>query len=247
MGAEPEIAVVAAALADRSRATMCLAMMDGCAWRAGDLADRAGIAPSTASEHLAQLIEARLVSVTPSGRNRYFTLAGPAVADLVEDMAGLAPPGAIRSLREERSRAALEMGRTCYDHLAGRLGVGLTDALVHRGVLDADDLHLTDRADPFLRSLGIDLEFPRGRRVSTRPCLDWTERRPHLGGWTGAALAAWLFEQGWVVRVGSARAVRPTPSGMASMHQRFGLDPDECRLAVPTPVRPRPAGILVEL
>jgi DNA-binding transcriptional ArsR family regulator len=246
VGAEPDIAIVAAALADRSRATMCLAMMDGCARPAGDLAERAAIAPSTASEHLARLVEAGLVTATRSGRNRYFTLAGPAVADLLEDMAGLAPPGAIRSLGEERSRAALEMGRTCYDHLAGRLGVGLTDALIRRGVLDADDVHLTDRAEWFLRRRGIDIRGT-GRRTPSRPCLDWTERRPHLGGAAGAAIATWLFEEGWIVRIGSGRAVRPTPQGLVSMRQTFGLDSDAHRLEAPPPARPRQAGILVEL
>jgi hypothetical protein len=225
---------------------MCLAMMDGSAWRAGDLAERVGIAPSTASEHLALLLDAGLVTATRSGRNRYYALAGLTVADLLEDLAGLAPAGTIRSLREERSRAALEMGRTCYDHLAGRLGVGLSDALVRRGVLEADDLHLTDRGRGFLSRLGIDLAAQGARRVPSRACLDWTERRPHVGGAAGAAIAVWLFAEGWVIRIGSGRAVRATLDGISSMERRFGLDPAGYRLAGPAPASPRPAGILVE-
>jgi DNA-binding transcriptional ArsR family regulator len=230
VGAEPDIATVAAAIADRSRAAMCILMMDGSAWRAGDLAERAGIAPSTASEHLAHLVEAGFLTATRSGRNRYYALAGPVVADLLEDLASLAPGGTVRSLREERSRAAQELGRTCYDHLAGRLGVGLTDALVRLGVLEEDDLRLTGRGPEFLSAVGVDLEAQRRRRATTRPCLDWTERRPHLGGAAGAAVAARLFERGWVVRVGSGRAVRPTPEGVAAMRKHFGLESAAYRL-----------------
>lgn len=209
-----EIARLAGALADRTRASFCLALLDGTAWTAGELAQRAGVARSTASEHLDRLVADGLIVEERQGRHRYLRLAGADAAELIESLSARAPVprGTPTSLRTATARTALQRGRTCYDHLAGWLGVTITDTMIGRGLLDG--WAVTPSGMAWLADLGVDVDAARGsRRAFVRHCLDWTERRPHLAGSSGAALCHRLFELRWVQRIGTDRAVRLTPAG----------------------------------
>ncbi|MFG2139487.1 helix-turn-helix domain-containing protein [Streptomyces sp. NPDC048650] len=224
-----ELARLAGLLADRTRAVFCLALIDGRAWTAGELAAYAQVAPSTASEHLTRLTEGGLLVEHRQGRHRYVRLASPRVAELIESLtAHLDPPTAPpRGLRAAGASAALARGRTCYDHLAGRLGVAITDAMTTRGLVDqSGGFALTDAGRGWLTDgLGIDPAALRaGRRPQARGCLDWTERRPHLAGTAGARLCDRLLERRWVRRIGSGRAVRLTPDGAEALHELLGID-----------------------
>ncbi|WP_031011179.1 ArsR/SmtB family transcription factor [Streptomyces sp. NRRL F-5727] len=231
MGAS-DLAAFAALFAEESRAAMLLALLDGRAWTAGELARHARVAPSTATEHLGKLVAGGVLAEERQGRHRYVRLAGPAIAQLVEELANLAGPVADeppRSLAAASAGRAMARGRTCYDHLAGRLGTAVTDALTARGLLRQDTgFALTDDGLEWFAGLGIPL-VPKGRRPLARGCLDWTERRPHLAGLAGAALCAHALDSGWCVRIGSARAVKVTPAGERALRRELGIEADALR------------------
>jgi DNA-binding transcriptional ArsR family regulator len=226
-------AEVAALAGDPARAGMLQALMDGRALTASELARIAGITPQTASGHLARLTTAGLLAVEQQGRHRYHRLASPAVAQMMESIMLVASPPepAGRKFTIGPRDAALRAARTCYDHLAGRLGVALADALVAGGQVElAKDAGLmTDAGVALLRRLGIDVDpmvrrstSPRGR-VLCRPCLDWSERRPHLAGAVGAALCSLSLANGWIRRIDGTRAVAITPKGERSYRELFGM------------------------
>ncbi|MGW0435847.1 helix-turn-helix domain-containing protein [Micromonospora sp. NPDC003197] len=207
---------------------MCLALLDGRAWTAGELARQSGVAPSTATEHLHRLIDAGLLVQHHQGRHRYVQLADASVAALLEDMvARINPtPTPTRGLRAATTNEALRRGRTCYDHLAGRLGVMLTDAMTEAGLLDqTSGFALTAAGHAWLTGpLGLPPDELRpGTRPLARACLDWTERRPHLAGVAGAKLCHTFHHNGWLTRIGSSRAVRLTPTGKAALHDLLGI------------------------
>ncbi|MFG1649842.1 ArsR/SmtB family transcription factor [Micromonospora sp. NPDC049275] len=228
------MAELAALLADGTRAGICVALLDGRAWTAGELARRAGVAPSTASDHLNRLVRGGLLVEERQGRHRYLRLAGPSVAQLIEDLAGHAPsaPTPTGSLRTANATAALAYARTCYDHLAGRLGVLMYDALLADGRLDrASGLALTADGWAWLTGLGVPVDELRAtRRPLVRDCLDWTERRPHLAGALGAALCRRFTDLGWTTR-GGGRAIRLTATGRPAL--AAALSVPEHRLAPP--------------
>ena len=226
------IARLAALLADPTRAGMCLALLDGTAWTAGELATTTGVARSTASEHLDQLVAGGLLSEERQGRHRYLRIATPAAAQLVESLAVQAGPGARpRSLRAVTAGEAMARGRTCYDHLAGRLGVAVLDALVDRDLIALRrGVALTEAGQRWLADLGVDVDdLARQRRPLLRTCLDWTERRPHLAGAVGAAVCTRFTDEGWVER-GTSRTVRVTDSGSRALRRLLGLTPADLRL-----------------
>ncbi|WP_017595296.1 ArsR/SmtB family transcription factor [Nocardiopsis potens] len=227
-GGGPDLARVAALLADGTRAAFCLALLDGRAWTAAELAGHAGVARSTASEHLTALVGGGLLREVRQGRHRYLSLASPRVAEVIEALSALAPGDRPqrRSLSAVRRSGALSRARTCYDHLAGALGVAIADAMRDRGLVDAErGPALTDSGAAWFADLGIDLPR-RSRRPALLSCLDWTERRPHLAGALGAALCSHAFAAGWVVRPGPTRAVAVTGDGHAAFRARLGL-PEE--------------------
>ncbi|MFH9349155.1 ArsR/SmtB family transcription factor [Kitasatospora sp. NPDC017646] len=264
------LAAFAALLADPTRAAFCCTLLDGRAWTAGELARSAGVAPSTASEHLSRLIAGGLLAEERQGRHRYVRLASPAVATTIEDLAVFAqaaaeaaapiaalpttdaPTGSAltaagpggpaltaaaavragrsepRNLREATRRSAEARARTCYDHLAGRLGVAVADALLDRGlVTDLAGPAVTERGHSWLAAQAIELP-PRAGRPGGRPvvrsCLDWTERRSHLGGALGAALCRTALDRAWVERIGSGRALRVTPEGCRALRELLGVE-----------------------
>lgn len=225
------IAPVARVLGDDSRAAMCSAMLDGRAWTVGELADAAGVGKAAASEHVARLAEAGLVVTECAGRRKYVRLAGPHVAEVLELLGTLADDDAPRSLRAVSARRRLAAARTCYDHLAGRLGVAVTDALLDRGVL-RPGLSLTREGRDFLRGIGVDVvPLEEQRRPLLRTCLDLTERRPHLAGGLGAALLGVAEDRGWVRRPPHGRALEVTCRGERELEELLGIGPAD--LAVP--------------
>jgi DNA-binding transcriptional ArsR family regulator len=215
---DPDIARLAGALADPSRAAMLDALLDGNSHPIGTLARHAGITAATASGHLRRLIAEQLVVVERSGREHRVRLASPAVAHLLESIAAIAapaPPPIMTSASTTRARE-LRFARTCYDHFAGVVGVGLTRALLARRWLRARDDAFT--AAPALLAWVAGhghpvVEDPRIRRPLVRACLDWSERTPHLAGRIGAALVELALDKQWVVRVRGSRAVRLTTRG----------------------------------
>lgn len=226
MSAAESLARFAGLLADRSRATMCLALIDGRAWTAGELASHAGIARSTASEHLTILVEAGLLAEERQGRHRYVRLAGPEIAQLVEDLAAaVADTDRPVSLRTVRAARRLAHARTCYDHLAGALGVALFDALVQAQLVSVrDGLSLTPAGKGWFTDIAGETALRlRGSRPLLRTCLDWTERRPHLSGALGAALCHQLVEREWITRAQDSRAVTVTPAGSQALVDRLDV------------------------
>jgi DNA-binding transcriptional ArsR family regulator len=234
MASTAMFAEVAALAGDPARAGMLHALMDGRALTASELARTAGITPQTASGHLARLTTAGLLAVEKQGRHRYHRLASPAVAQMMESIMQVASDqeSARAPIRVGPRDAALRAARTCYDHLAGRLGVALADAMVAGGHVElASDAGLvTDAGIALLDGIGIDLDSivaRRGKRSSgrllCRPCLDWSERRPHLAGAVGAALCTHCFDKGWIRRVEGTRAVAITPKGQRSFRDAFGV------------------------
>ncbi|MFJ9864829.1 ArsR/SmtB family transcription factor [Streptomyces sp. NPDC101165] len=222
------LAALASLVADETRAACLLALLDGRAWTAGELARHAGVAASTLSEHLGKLVGGGLLTEERQGRHRYVRLADARVAQLVEDLAAQVPAAAVRqtarTLRESSARSAMARGRTCYDHLAGRLGIAVTDALTSRGLLRQDTgFALTDAGVEWFGTAGISLDRST-RRPLARACLDWTERRPHLAGVAGAALCRHAMDVGWCVRIGSERAVKVTPSGERALFELLGVE-----------------------
>jgi len=226
----PIIAEIAALVGDPARATMVAALLDGRALTASELAGAAGIRPQTASTHLAKLTEAGLLAAIRDGRHRYFRLASPAVAGMIDGIVAVALQRRPRYRPLSGPARALGAARICYDHLAGRLSVELTDALVAREyiVLDDDAAEITPAGARFLTGFGIALSRPRSaRRRFCRLCLDWTERRPHLAGAIGAALTRRCFDLGWMERARGTHAVVVTPSGRRGFRETFGVDTTE--------------------
>jgi DNA-binding transcriptional ArsR family regulator len=224
------MAALASLLADQTRATFCLALLDGRAWTVNELARQAGVAASTASEHVTQLVGGGLLTEERQGRHRYVRIAGPETAHLIETITSAAGrrPIEVSSLAGASRRRTLAYARTCYDHLAGRLGVAITDALTERGLVSWDHgLALTGDGTHWLAAMDIHVDDrPTSRRPALRSCLDWTERRPHLGGAVAAAVCGHAFDSGWIIRVGTARAVTVTDKGREAFARDFGVAAD---------------------
>lgn len=233
MATNARFAEVASLAGDPARAAMLHALMDGRALTATELAHAASVAPQTASGHLTRMATAGLLGMEKQGRHRYYRLASPAVAQMIEgimQVASIADP-AQRPVVVGPRDTALRSARTCYDHLAGRLGVALADALGEEGRIElaGDGGLVTDAGVAFFDRVGIDVgalaqrRGGRPARVLCRPCLDWSERRPHLAGSIGAALCAHSFANDWIRRVRGTRAVAITPKGERIFREQFAV------------------------
>jgi DNA-binding transcriptional ArsR family regulator len=209
---------------------MLSALLDGGALTASELALAAVITPQTASTHLAKLTEAGLLSVARNGRHRYFRLASPAVADMIDGIVAVALEKRPRYRPLSRQARALSAARICYGHLAGRLSVDLIDSMVAREhvVLDDEAAEITIAGTRFLTKFGIELPTRRSSRSHfCRLCLDWTERRPHLAGAVGAAITTRYFNLGWLERIKRSQAVSVTRSGRRGFQETFGIEAPE--------------------
>src|SRR6266702_463143 len=229
---DADIASAAALIADSTRAAILRALLPDRPLAAGELARLAGVSAATASFHLAKLLEGGLITVIRQGRHRYYRLAGHEVAAALEALGLISPGLPVRSLRQSREAAALAEARTCYDHLAGRAGVALFDALLQGGILTgsgtgtAAAYEVTAHGADTLADFGVDVaEVRQSRRRSAGACLDWTQRSPHLNGALGAAVTARLLQLGWIERGPSRRAVRVTGPGRDGLAATFGCSP----------------------
>jgi DNA-binding transcriptional ArsR family regulator len=238
---DADIAAIGLLLADRGRCRMLLALDDGRALPASRLAAEAGITPATASSHLGKLLAAGLLTVEPQGRNRYYRIAGAQVGQLLELLTQLAPVAPIHSLRQATRSEALREARSCYDHLAGRLGVALMASMIEAGHLSGGDgtfdpsrarrdkrtgyghdidYRLTPAGTAFLDDLGVRLE---PRRTPIRYCIDWSEQRHHLAGAAGRGLLSRLVELDWIRRSSESRAVLVTDAGREHIEDAFQI------------------------
>lgn len=217
---EHAIVGVAAAMADPSRMKMLSALMDGRAWTATELSAVTDVAPSTASAHLNRLINSGLIVCVAQGRHRYYRLTGSDIAALIENMMGVS----WRRIAAPRSSTptSLRTARTCYDHLAGEVAVQIYAAMAQQGWITPEGDAVTLYGQQQFAALRIDLSQP-GRRRACCGCLDWSERRFHLGGYAGATLLAAFDAQGWLTRQPGFREVTFTAAGIRHLHQVFGI------------------------
>ena len=227
MTGEADLATPAALMAEPTRASMLLALLDGSERPASELARVAGVSAPTASEHLARLMAGGLIDDRRCGRHRYFRLRDTEVAAAIEALARIAPRQPVNSLRTARAGRTLAYARTCYDHLAGQLGVAIAESLVARGTIDplrSGEVGRVSRPDdPLLQTIEFDLDS-RKRRPDVRGCLDWTQRRPHVAGRLGDAILTYLDEQRWVVRARGDRSVRLSDTGREGFGELFGVE-----------------------
>ncbi len=238
--AHPAVSEIAALVGNPARANILMALIDGRALTASELAYVAGVSPQTTSEHLARLREAKLVSMTKQGRHSYFRLGSPQVARMIEGIMVVAADGPQRYRPHWNGGEQLRTARTCYDHIAGRLGVALAEALTRNEhiVLGDDGGVVTHAGEKYLADFGVRLEdMRRGRRTFCRPCLDWSERRPHLAGALGAAIADRCLELGWIARIRYSRALKISPAGEAGFRDVFGVSLDAAPAQRPSPLR----------
>lgn len=242
MTGDVDLSRVAELIADRTRSRILIALTSGRELSASLLATEAGVSRPTASAHLKKLTEGGLIAVRAQGKSRHYRLTGTAVSDVLERLMRLAPPEPITSLRASTRAAQLRRARSCYDHLAGQLGVGLMRSMLDRGfILGGDgefdpeaegadrpseygsdvDYRLTSSGRDFLNDLGASL--PGGRRPVVRYCVDWTETRHHLAGQVGCAVRDHALSARWIEPVPGSRALRITADGVAGIKESFGL------------------------
>jgi DNA-binding transcriptional ArsR family regulator len=220
----PDIARIASLVGDPARANMLSALMDGGALTASELALEAGVGLPTASSHLAKLGEGGLLSQSSQGRHRYFRLASPQVAAMLEAIMGVAEAAGPKRARPGPRDASMREARVCYDHLAGEHAVAMLDGFFARGILDQgkDGVALGAAGPSFFAAAGIDLStLPGKRRLVCRACLDWSVRRSHLAGSLGAAILDRILEQKWARRDAQSRAIRFTPPGRRDFEKTF--------------------------
>ncbi|AWM15901.1 winged helix-turn-helix domain-containing protein [Bacillus inaquosorum] len=218
----PNIAKISSLLSDPSRSSILLSLMDGRIHPAGELAYLANIKPQTASFHLNKLLEAKLISVEKHGRHRYYRLSNSEAASVIEQLLSIAPKEKVTSLKDSKEKSDLHFARTCYDHLAGYVGVQITNSLVEQGMLRKVDLNfeVTSEGSLFFSNFGINEEQQRNkRRAFARCCLDWSERQHHLAGALGNALLVRMLEEKWIVRMPKTRAIKITQSGKTAFEK----------------------------
>lgn len=227
MSINPNVAEVAFLLGEKSRAAILISLMDGRLHTASELAYMAAIKPQTASFHLSKLIESNLVNVDKQGRHRYYQLANEEVARILESFLAISPPPEVRSLKQSSQVKLLREARTCYDHLAGKLGVGLTESMLNTGYLEKEERNfvVTPKGEQFFTDFGIDLgQLKRKRRSFSHACIDWSERHHHLAGALGNELMKRFLDLSWIVQVPSVRAVKVTDKGKVGFKQYFNIN-----------------------
>jgi DNA-binding transcriptional ArsR family regulator len=223
----PDIAAAAALLGDPARAAMIALLVSGDSYPATVLAASAGISAQTASVHLAKLAAGGLVASTKNGRHRLYRLGSHKVAEAIEALAAISSVRPVRSLHQSDESKAMNMARMCYDHLAGFVGVAIADELIRRRALAQRDRSyiVTRRGRSWLVEFGIDADaVAASKRKFATQCLDWSERRPHVGGALGAALAGRMLSEGWFTRRRTNRSLIVTEAGWKALDARFGIE-----------------------
>lgn len=223
---DPDVAGVAELFGDPVRAAMLHALLGGGELPAADLASRAGASPQAASAHLAKLVTGGLIEARSAGRQRLFRIASPGVGHAMEALAAIAAPAPVRALGQATTMQRLREARSCYDHLAGRVGVAVADHLLDGKLLAVANAEfvVTRRGKAFFESFDIDVDkLDDGRRSFARACMDWTERRPHVAGALGASLLERFLERRWLVRNSRDRALSLTPAGRTEFARQFDV------------------------
>ncbi|WP_047244495.1 ArsR/SmtB family transcription factor [Chromobacterium subtsugae] len=225
----PDISRLASLLADPGHARMLLLLLDGRSYPASELAQHAGLSAQAASNHLAKLLQGGAVKVERHGRHRYYLLANAAIAQALEALSAAAHGHDLAKPAASRVAPTLRLARTCYDHLAGKLGIAVADGMQASGWLALNgerQFEVTAAGRGwFAEALGV-AEPASGRRPQARACLDWSERRPHLAGAYGAALCREFLARSWVERRQDSRALRITPAGLAFLREQWGIRPE---------------------
>jgi DNA-binding transcriptional ArsR family regulator len=232
MEPDADLAAVASLIADRNRAYMLTTLLSGRPQSGSALAEASGISRSLASAHLKKLVAGGLIRAERSGRQQLYSIAGQPVAEALEILSLFAKPLPVRSLGGSARVRSLRWARTCYDHLAGVVGVAVTEALLAReAVRSVDGSFVLGPGGDVFGELGIPVaDLRRQRRPLLRPCMDWTERRHHLAGGMGAALAGSLVQRGWIRPREGSRIVTVPPAGVTGLGDWLGLDLERIRL-----------------
>lgn len=226
MNVPPSFASICALLGVPARANILASLIDGRALTATELAISAGVSPQTTSSHLAKLVDAGLILSEKHGRFRFYRLTEPYIADILEPLGELVKHQPVPERRKSRTPEDLRPARICYDHLAGAAGVQVTDGLTKKGYLVplGRDYRVTDGGSVFFAEFGVDLAaLARTRRVFARQCLDWSERRPHLGGALGAALCERFLQKGWIKRTRVPRQIVVLDAGKSALKRLLGI------------------------
>ncbi|MBG9579853.1 ArsR family transcriptional regulator [Bacillus thuringiensis] len=227
MNVYPNISYIAKLIAEPTRAIILDCLMNNQAPPASELAYMARVSHPTISSHLSKLVEGNLLTVEQHGRHRYYRLANQEVAEVLEKLGTIAPIAQVRSLKQSDQLKQVRYARTCYDHLAGRLGVEIAEKLLHRKfiILEEGEYIVTEQGKKWFLNFGINIKKANiKRRVFAKPCLDWSERRYHISGWLGSAIAKLFFEQEWITKTDKNRAVHLTRKGMKLLKDQLGID-----------------------
>lgn len=235
MDLDADLAAVAGLMADPNRARMLQILLGGT--QSGTaLADAAGISRSLASAHLKKLVDGALVTARRSGRARLYEIASEPVATAIETLMMIAPPAKTPKSLSVATRARnLRWARMCYDHLAGVIGVAITEALIKRSALEQADGGWSLGKSAVFAEIGVETDGLPRRRPLIRPCMDWTEHRSHLAGGAGAAVAGALTDRGWMRQHGASRIVTITPEGADGLRDWLDLDLKDLRDTLATP------------
>ena len=224
---ENKLSLIASIIGDKSRSVMLWNLMDGKAYTATELSLCADISPQSASNHLAKLVKTGILTVTKQGRHRYFSFSSPEAARVMESMATLLPPEPDRVSKSSPEPVGIAYARTCYDHIAGRVGVALTESLVKNRLIasSGEDYLVTGQGKDWFASLGLDVEEIRSQRRSfARQCLDWSERKPHLAGALGGSLLRMMLQKNWVRKTKMSRELFVTAAGRSGLRDVLNLE-----------------------
>ncbi|EJR64315.1 hypothetical protein IIO_01931 [Bacillus cereus VD115] len=227
MNVYPNISYVAKLIAEPTRTIILDCLMNNQALPASELAYMAKVSHPTISSHLSKLVEGNLLTVEQHGRHRYYRLANQEVAVVLEKLGTIAPTVQVRSLKQSGQLKQVRYARTCYDHLAGKLGVEIAEKLLVREFITLKDGEyiVTEQGKGWFLNFGINIEKAETkRRVFAKPCLDWSERRYHISGWLGSEIAKLFFEQGWITKTDKSRAVHLTKKGVKLLENQLDID-----------------------
>ncbi|MGG0753555.1 ArsR/SmtB family transcription factor [Brevibacillus laterosporus] len=227
MNVYPNISYIAKLIGEPTRAIILDYLMNGQALPASELAYLAKVSHPTISSHLSKLVEGNLLICEQHGRHRYFRLANEEVAEVLEKLGTIAPTVQVRSLRQSDQLKQVRYARTCYDHLAGELGVKVAEVLLDREFVNLKDGEyvVTEQGKKWFFQFGINIEEANTkRRIFAKPCLDWSERRYHISGWLGSAIATCFFDKGWITKAEKNRAVHLTKKGKKALQDQFGIE-----------------------